>query len=527
MVVNSIAILSILAVAVADDPFHWGPCKGQIDLRYECGALTVPLNHLNPNNSATIDIAVQRYRSSSPNPLGTILLNPGGPGGPGTVLAQPAFIALTGGEYHVLGFDPRGIGKSKAIRCSKDEFTAWKETQLLRHVDLPFERNLSTSEFEALASNYEPLVERCKHYEGDYLKYLSTAFVARDMDLIREALKQDLMHYMGFSYGTVLGATYANMFPHRVGRFIIDSVVDATKYTGSIPGFWSSCIDNMDDVFDGFAFECESAGPLLCPLAEGSTPRPYLAHKLKLFLDQVELKPLIVQGGNDLVRITSSAIRGQIFQALYSPTSWPVLAYSLSQMMNGTYEAPSTADVCPIDGAGRDMSLGGLPYMGNDGELESNTLENWVDGFHHAKNSSAYLGGVWIANLVFTKFWSTTPIERFTGPWNHTFSNKVLILSNVHDPVTPLHSAQHMHEIFGSNNSILVVREGYGHGASVSQPSTCMHKIVTDYFTNGVYPTTTYCKVDYKPFDPLPNTTKAMLKMAALVHHHPIKKHFL
>nr|AIG55956.1 secreted protein [Achlya hypogyna] len=509
--------LAFTAVAAASDPFHWGPCPGKVDPRYECGALTVPLDHLNASNNATIDIAVQRYRTNVAKPLGTILINPGGPGGSGTELATPVMNYITGGSYDVLGFDPRGVGSSRPIRCAKDGFVAWQQTQAMKMP--PFDEQLSDAEIDRYGSDYKVRVERCRIYDGDYLPYLSTAFVARDMDLIRAALGQDLMHYYGISYGTFLGQTYANMFPNKVGRFVIDSVVDAPGYVGDSAAFWASSILNIEDVFDGFASECEAAGPLLCPLADSTLQRPYLSAQLRSLV--ANFQPTVVRGGYDFVRFTQQDLRMLILPLMYAPKSWPTLAAVLHQLLQGSLVLPPAPDMCPMDLHARDMDQAGLPYLGNDATLALNTPESWAKGLRNAKKLSPMFGSMWMGSLYHIKYWTTTPVERFDGPWNQTLANKVLILSNEHDPVTPLRSAKAAHERFGANNSVLVVREGYGHCAAGSQPSACIHNLLVDYFNHGVYPTTTYCKIDHGPFAASKNITQAAhaaMQMATIVH---------
>ncbi|KDO17750.1 hypothetical protein SPRG_15503 [Saprolegnia parasitica CBS 223.65] len=522
--VKAIVVSAVMALAAASaDPFHWGPCAGNPDLRTQCGYLTVPLDHLNVTNKATIDIVVQRYRSTAAKPLGTILLNPGGPGGSGTALGSPVATFLTGGQYDVLGFDPRGVGQSRPIHCAKDGFAAWVGQYRLFTSSGVFYDPLSDDQIDRYGSVYDQAMARCRHYDGDYLPYLSTAFVARDMDLIRAALGQDHMHYFGFSYGTVLGATYANMFPHRVGRFVIDSVVDATKYSIASASFWATTIANIEDVLDGFAAECEVAGPLVCPLAGHGTP---LAPRLRSFIQN--FTPKVVRGGYDVAQFTSTDLYTLLLGPMYQPAMWPKLAIDLYQLMQGTYVAPPASDVCPSQLKARDLGLNRIPFMGNDIDSTTNTAQSWADGLRAAQKISPIFGGPWLGTLMMTKYWKTTSIERFAGPWNQTLANKILILNNVHDPVTPLVAAQHMHNVFGANNSVLVVRDGYGHIASTSQPSACVHDIVTAYFSHGVLPTTTFCKVDRGPFA-APSTHSAIAlaaqELSTIVHKaHPGRK---
>ncbi|EQC34816.1 hypothetical protein SDRG_07621 [Saprolegnia diclina VS20] len=499
--------------AVGSGPFHWTLCPDHADdARYQCGYLTVPLDHLDPTNNATLDIAVQKYISNATVPLGTILLNPGGPGGPGTSMATPATAIMTGGQYDVLGFDPRGIGKSRPIQCSKNRFTAAIEGAVLDTVDLD---GTSESAIDAYVSNYALPIARCQLYDGDYLPYLSTAFVARDMDLIRAALGQDLMHYYGISYGTFLGATYVSMFPDRVGRVVIDSVLDPEVYTGPVTNLLLRSYKDNDACFTAFTEQCEAAGPLHCPLADANATRPYLMKRLQAFLTAVETKPLLVKGGDDLVRVTATEIRQTIFGSMYTPhDAWPPLAATLHAMLNGTYEAPSTNSSCATLDADRDVHMASIAYIGNDGASSKGL--NLSAAVQAAQKLAPLSGLVGFVNLVAAKAWTTRPVERFTGPWTHTLANKVLVLTNQVDPATPMVGAQNVHRLLGTDNAVLVTREGYGHGALFSQPSTCVHKLVAAYYSNGTLPSTTFCKIDATPFGPSSPLSDAMQAMMTL-----------
>ncbi|KDO16228.1 hypothetical protein SPRG_18238 [Saprolegnia parasitica CBS 223.65] len=412
-------------------------------------------------------------------------------------MATPAIADMTGGQYDVLGFDPRGIGKSRHLRCSKNRFTAAIEGAALDNADLV---GTSESAIDAfVANNYALPIARCHLYDGDYLPYLSTAFVARDMDLIRAALGQDLMHYYGISYGTFLGATYVNMFPNRVGRVVIDSVLDPEVYTGPVTNLLLR----------------SPRAHLHCPLADANATRPYLMKRLQAFLAAVETKPLLFKGGDDVVRVTAKEIRQNIFGSMYSPhAAWPPLAATLHAMLNGTYESPSTNSSCATLDADLDVGMATIAYVGNDGAPSKGL--NWTATVHAAQKLVPLSGLVGFVNLVAVKAWTTRPVERFTGPWTHKLANKVLVLTNQVDPATPMLSAQNVHRLLGGDNAVLVTREGYGHGALFSQPSTCVHKLVAAYYSNGTLPSTTFCTIDATPFGPASRLSDAMHAMMRL-----------
>nr|AIG55647.1 secreted protein [Thraustotheca clavata] len=503
-------------------PFNWQPCPNHLnDLRFQCGNLIVPLDHLDKNNNATISIAVQKYTTNATKSLGTILLNPGGPGGAGTSFAVPELNLITGGQYDVLGFDPRGIGKSRLLQCSKNEFTAAQESAIAEQLEVPFTLTGVTDDtVEMFASNFELYVKRCELYDKDYLKYLSTAYVARDMDLIREALGEELTHYYGISYGTFLGATYANMFPNRVGRFVIDSVLDPEVYTGPTPELFLRSVSDVDAVFTAFADQCEAAGPGSCPLADASAKRPYLMDRLQSFLTKVAKDPLIVPGGDDITQVTETNIRQKILQYMYSlEVGWPKLAATFHAMMTNNYSLPLTNDSCAAFVVPNDVGMASTAYISNDG-LPAAQL-NWTSAIQKGTTLIPLAGVAGWTSLISSKSWSVRPVERYSGPWGKNYTNKVLILNNQYDPATPWSSAANLHKLMGTNNSVFVTREGYGHGSAFSQPSSCIHNLLTSFYTNGSYPTARNCSIDKTPFEVAPalsEAAKAMQMLAAVRH---------
>ncbi|KAF0709570.1 hypothetical protein As57867_005856, partial [Aphanomyces stellatus] len=302
---------AFLAVASAADPFNWKPCADKADPQLQCGSLTVPLNHLHPTKNQTIDLAVRRYRTNSTTPKGTIVMNPGGPGASGMYLASAKSVTLTGGHYDVLVFDPRGVGASRPIKCSKNGVTAAVEAARLASLTVPYDTDSSPTSMDRYAAEVKAQVRRCEKYDGDYLPYLSTAFVARDMDAIRNALGEPVLNFYGMSYGTFLGITYANLFPSRVGRIALDSVLDPTAYTGPTPDLMLSSATGIDPTLEGFAAACEAVGPSQCALAEPKgKPCGYVLTKIQSLFDATNETPLVVPNGDDDISVlTGTAIR--------------------------------------------------------------------------------------------------------------------------------------------------------------------------------------------------------------------------
>ncbi|RHY70409.1 hypothetical protein DYB30_007042 [Aphanomyces astaci] len=493
-ITGTISLAYVYVVGAQQELFQWQPCAFSEDPRLECGSLRVPLNHLHPSVNETIDIAVRRYRvENGTQSLGTILVNPGGPGHHGTAMASAGLATYLGGQYDVLGFDPRGVGLSRPARCTKNGYTSLREWPSLSN--LPFDSPTAEKSLARYGASLEAIVRRCEKYDGQYLKYLSTAFVARDMDLIRAALNESVVNYYGVSYGSTLGATYANMYPNRVGRFVIDSVLDPTLYTGAPSNLLAKSTVDADETFDGFADACEKAGPLKCPLAYAAQ----VGKRVRAFLAGMVESPLLVPAGDDFSVLTAADVRANILNTLYRPGQWLDLAHRLHSLMEGMYEASPVDEVCPLTdssylGMGMEFSI----YIGNDGDSER--AQDWHGALREAKRKSPLFGMQFASYALPARYWKVRPIERYSGPWNTMLRQPILILQNKLDPVTPLRSARALAKTMGTN-AVLVTRDGFGHETS-NTPSKCIQNTLTAFFSNGTYPKhNSNCKVDMGPFD--------------------------
>ncbi|KAF0716780.1 Aste57867_2669 [Aphanomyces stellatus] len=435
---------------------------------------------------------------------GTILLNPGGPGGLGVGMARPSYVTLTGGHYDVLGFDPRGVGQSRPLKCSKNSYTSARELGQIYAKDTPFDTDSSDTSVGRFGADMQVQVRRCEKYDGEFLQYLSTAYVARDMDLIRAALGESVLSFYGISYGSYvaqfIGLTYANMFPDRVGQIAIDSVLDPIFYTGPTPELLLESVYDLDTIYHGFGAACEAEGPNHCALAENSTRSGYVLDKLQALFDRTDESPLIVptQDG-DFAVLSGSQIRASIVGTFDGPARWSKRAQVLQQIIDGTYVAKSIEESCPATDTYRGAGMESSVYIANDGNNSGQGNISWEDLFIESKAINSLFGPYMVRDSIYVKYWTTKPVERYAGPWNKPFKRPLLILNNEWDPSTPLRWAQHTAQLLGENG-ILVTREGFGHSVK-NLPSVCIQQITIDFFTNGTNPEpNTICKVDVGPF---------------------------
>ncbi|KAI9342654.1 TAP-like protein-domain-containing protein [Obelidium mucronatum] len=503
---------AVLAAAADSSAFKWSSCPGKDEVNWKCGALPVPLDYSN-STSRKIEIAAAVYKAQVLPSLGTIVFNYGGPGAPGKMihLSSAEYLSyVTGGRYDILGFDPRGAGESAPIVCFKSALHHAYYNAQSALLTSPFIGG-STTSLEAYAATKESLAHGCGDYSKDILPFLGTMNTARDMDEIRKALGEDVLNYYGFSYGTSLGVVYANMFPSKLGRAVIDGVMNVEAYmTGPLFNMQDDTSD-LDELVDAFGRECDKAGPAACPLARAGEKT---ARRVRQFLRTLESAPQSVKGGAVPGVLGAPAAAKALYLALASPAAlWPSFAAALAAAMGGSPQAlfaqglaQTNLDACPAaDESGFEAfyAVACLDSTGNDADFKT-----WKAAAKKVDKVSFIAQNMFWQYLP-CKYWQAKT-ERFKGPWNQKLKNKLLIIGNTLDPITPLRHAKEVERIMGGNGVVLQ-HEGYGH-MSIAQPSSCTTGHIQQFFTNGTYPEKgTKCKSDGIP--PFPGASP--LKTAA------------
>ena len=310
----------VLAVPVspvgADRPkppvpeLDWGSCGDDFPIA-ECAVATVPLDYDNPR-AGTTEIALARIPASDPaNRIGSVFINPGGPGGSGvglTLFGFGEFLAANlDGRFDVVGFDPRGVGFSDPLHCfdSEDELFEFFDAQ---GVVFPYEHEQYRPFFDVTRG----LGPECRDDDRRIADHMSTADVARDLDLLRQAVGDRKLTYLGFSYGSYLGNTYANLFPQNVRALVIDGVLDPRLWSSG----WQIKSDRVatQEEFDEFLRLCDEAGPECAFSApEGSAAR------WEALADSLRDEPLVFPDG---FVYTYDFLIGDATSAMYSPESW-------------------------------------------------------------------------------------------------------------------------------------------------------------------------------------------------------------
>ncbi|KKD06826.1 alpha/beta hydrolase [Streptomyces sp. WM6386] len=293
-----------------DQKVMWSKCEGmEAPKDLQCGKVTVPLDYAEPA-SGTLQLALARYRATGKS-RGSVLLNFGGPGGAGvSELASSGneFMGLAKG-YDVVSFDPRGVGRSSPVSCGDgtDEALAAAEDG-----DDP----------RALLRQLKRVAAACAEHSGPVLPHIGTVNASRDMDVMRAALGDKKLNYLGFSYGTRLGAVYAAQFPKKVGRLVLDGVDTLTE-----PLTEQSRVgaEGQQTALEDFIDWCTE--DIACPF--GQDPRKAREQVVRL-VDSLDQDPLPSDWGYDF---TGQDLVGAISQALYSRELWPLLERALAQLV--------------------------------------------------------------------------------------------------------------------------------------------------------------------------------------------------
>ncbi|KAL8280865.1 hypothetical protein RQP46_006869 [Phenoliferia psychrophenolica] len=523
----------------------WSSCPD--NTQTECAYLTVPMDYSSPRPNETVSLALRKLPATVPvkDRLGSLFINPGGPGGSGTSLVLRAGLQLSvivEGRYDILSWDPRGVNlTSPPLDCFETDGDSNRFVHDLQHIGLP-----SATRDASFAKNESSAAELAWMYKSEafqstlsgacaarghqlLLRSSSTAFVVRDMVSILDALGEEKLSYWGFSYGTILGATFAAMFPEKVQRVVLDGVSSAALYTSDMFEWGRSGMDDTMKTYQGFLDSCAESGPKGCALATTDlTTSKDIGSKIDQIRSDLLARPLSVpvsKVGPGI--LTTSDINYAIFTALYAPKNWPKLAEALEALANGKgtllYELVNgsnneLARKDPLDNVfHRSMessSASTAAIMCGDSDesaTEGSSIEE-VAAYYRELGSKSITGEIWAAWVTTCRSWRHKAIETYRGPWTvadglRKTNFPVLFISMSADPVTPLSAAKSMSRGFGNESATLLIQNGFGHCSS-AHPSLCTAKIARDYFLKGAVPDYgTTCDADAGFLFPHPSTS--------------------
>jgi pimeloyl-ACP methyl ester carboxylesterase/uncharacterized protein YceK len=417
---------------------------------FRCGMIDAPLDWDTPGGQETITLAAVHIPATGDNPIGTLFGNPGGPGGSG--LEYTFGVTVTAGaetiteNYDLLGFDPRGIGRSSPIVC--DDVSNVMAVQLATCAyDNPLSHSMGTSQ------------------------------VARDMDLLRHLMGEDHLDYLGYSYGTMLGATYSTLFPDRVGRMVLDSANSAE---------WASLLGNFDQnraiaeaVVEmvtrcGIEYQVEA-----CPVSDEES--------LLQTLKNLEDEPLLA---SDETQIDFQLMSGYLTSALYTGVTGRELALT-------NIAAALSGDQAAIDTIAEAMSSGGaqVGLAGTIVRCHSFPEDPDIPGLLiHMQEAGLpeLMGGPDLDDEIIAQFTDLSCFglaesgDDITDSFSGSPDSTILVIGITGDHATPFAGAERLVKELG--NARLLTLDGQGHAASFSTRSSCADSAVTAFLVEGTLP---------------------------------------
>ncbi|MDR0504972.1 MAG: alpha/beta hydrolase [Bifidobacteriaceae bacterium] len=450
---------------------EWFDCP---DDQGECGTVQAPLDWSNPDGQRiTVTFAVSRATDPTKR-QGSLLVNPGGPGASGIsslsylVAGLPEQVTA---RYDIVGFDPRGVGLTMPVKCLEDqelgEFVEW----------LPRgDADTAIPEAHVLADGF---AQACLEQTGEALGFIDTRSTARDMDVIRAALGDEKLNYVGYSYGTFLGALYAQEFPERVGRMVLDGAVNPLKtseqdsaeqmgaFEQALEHYVQDCLDSTDCPLNGTV---EQAVDQIRELIAGLVEQP-----LSTSFDGRELSDAMALMG--------------VLAALYSQDAWPMLTLSLDQALN---QADGTALLVLADTYyERDSATGAFQTNMFEAFTAISCLDKPVDARRQAIDAADQL--MLEASGTFGPYFRLGAIGCAEWPYPAAFqpqaisaptADPIVVVGTTGDPATPYADAKALTEQLES--AVLVTYEGEGH-TSFGQGG-CVDEPVGDYLVGGKVP---------------------------------------
>lgn len=450
---------------------NWTSCEGR---KFECAQIKVPLDWSKPAGEL---IELSAVRKTVKSAIGSLLLNPGGPGASGYDFLVNNYDDLGTQDlrdsYNLVSFDPRGVSRSSKVTCFDAKGT---DHLLYDSNDAPIG---SKQEMQLQRGEIKKFAEACLKNTGPLLGHVDTVSAAKDMDVIRAVLGEDKLNYLGYSYGTFLGTTYAALFPDRVGRFVLDGAIDPRvsdeqQSLNQLKGFDLALTNYLRDCLANDP-ECPFTGTL-------NDARGQLTE----FLRSMESKTLDTEDGR---KLTITGLTTGLSMTMYSDTYWTYL----TQAINDAKNDDGTMFIRLADFYNDRQDDG--TYSGNS--LEANISVNCLDSRSSAKPKdmsnqnvkllklSPILGRYWQNGAITCEQWPFPVTER-PQSYAAVGAPTILVVGTTGDPATPYEQSVALaHEVLAKG--FLVTFQGDGHTA-YGRSNECVSSAVDDFLIDGVLP---------------------------------------
>jgi pimeloyl-ACP methyl ester carboxylesterase len=454
----------------------WEDCTDEVrgilprlapNTNYDCGSIEVPQNWKVPQSGDKFKIALIRVRNQDQSDrIGSLVVNPGGPGGSGIELAAYLSLELPGDildRFDIVGFDPRGVGRSTpSVKCFDDS-----------DMDKAFGADqdpTAMADFNTLAQLWQGMANDCQNKYGSSLALFSTEQSARDVDAIRAAVGDKKISYLGFSYGTLLGAVYAELFPKNIRAVVLDGAVDPTLTAvdaaeGQAKGF--------EHAFDEFADWCRQNN---CPIA------PDARAVVNAAMQQARKAPVANSDGR---KATAGWVITGITEALYTQQLWPVMASAVKALRGGNAKAifQLADDYLQRDPSGHYSNMFdafNTISCDDDGSGETVALARQKQLDWRAKYP--LFGGSLGTGILPCATWLPKRDPFPTG--KAVGAPPMVVVGTINDPATPYANTAKLANMLG--NSTVVTWQGQGHTA---YPQTsCIRATIDAYLIRLTVP---------------------------------------
>lgn len=445
----------------------WQPCEGE----FQCAKVTVPLDYANPAGD-TIQIAALRAPSTGKK-TGSLLVNPGGPGASGYDFVKDAagthFSQGVRSTYDLVGFDPRGVKRSAPVTCMTD---AERDASRAKIYDLQTDAGLA----EALADN-KAIGAQCAAQTGPVLAHIDTVSAAKDLDVLRAVVNDSKLNYLGYSYGTFLGSTYASLFPDNVGRMVLDGALDPSISNEDLT---SGQARAFEKAIRSYVASCQRQDK--CPLG-GDVDSG--VKQIQDLISAVQQTPRTAKDGR---QVNATMFVSGLITPLYNDQSWPALTQALEAAMNGDVSL-----VLRLADIGADRAQDGT-YTSNstlafnavnclDYPMVSDTAGMRAEEQRLEQDSPTFgyffaYGGVNCADWPYKNLRTPAPVE-YRG------DSPIVVIGTTGDPATPVDWAASLRKQLG--NASLLTWKGEGHTA-YGRANSCLEDSVDGYLVSGKIP---------------------------------------
>jgi pimeloyl-ACP methyl ester carboxylesterase len=440
---------------------------------YDCATVPVPQDWANPQSPETFDISVVRARSNDQQDrIGSLLVNPGGPGASGIETAVfLSFGSQVGGlpdgvleRFDIVGFDPRGVGRSSPIEC----FTDSELDDAYAAEPDPVEQ----ADFDALVTRTRQQAETCAAKYGGALPLVSTEQAAHDMDALRAAVGDEKLTYLGFSYGSLLGAVYAQLYPQRIRALVLDGAVDPEQ--DSVASSEQQA-QGFERAMDNFAAWCDQS-PDECPL------QPDARTAIEAALDDARQSPVSGEDGRDA---TAGWVFTAVISALYSRDFWEPLAAALDQLAGGdptgVFDLADSYAQRATDGTYTNLYDANLAINCAD-DAGGVTVEQVRQLQGEWREAYPMFGAPLATSVLNCALWSAPADPYPVGP--AAGAPPILVVGTLGDPATPYEATGRLASMLGTG--VVLTWEGEGHTAYPETP--CISDAVDAYLIDLTVP---------------------------------------